>query len=61
MKLLPTINYCSRFLTLAVLWIILFIVTTIVVNGQEIPPRPLAVTVNLSQNLNYGLEDGIKK
>jgi len=54
MKLLPTINYCSRFLTLAVLWIILFIVTTIVVNGQEIPPRPLAVTVNLSQNLNFG-------
>lgn len=24
------------------------------VHGQELPPRPLTVTVNLSQNLNFG-------
>jgi hypothetical protein len=54
MKLSPTIKYCSRSLTSIVLWIILFISTTIVANGQELPPRPLTVTVNLSQNLSFG-------
>ncbi len=53
MKLSPTIIYSSRFITSGALWIILFITTT-VVNGQELPPRPLTVTVSLSQNLSFG-------
>lgn len=54
MKLLPTIEYCSRFITSVVLWIALFIATIITVNGQELPPRPLTATVSLSQNLSFG-------
>ena len=54
MKLLKIIRYCRSFLGSAVLWIFLFILTTIMANGQEQPPRPITVTVNLSQNLNFG-------
>jgi len=28
--------------------------TSLSVNGQELPPRPITVTVNLSQNLSFG-------
>ncbi len=54
MKLLPIIKYSSRLLTPVVIWSLLFSLTTIVVNGQELPPRPLTVTVSLSQNLSFG-------
>ena len=30
------------------------IATSLRVNGQEYPPRPITVTVNLSQNLSFG-------
>ena len=30
------------------------ILTTTIVHGQEQPPRPLTVTVSLTQNLNFG-------
>ena len=30
------------------------IATSLRVNGQEFPPRPITVTVNLSQNLSFG-------
>ena len=30
------------------------ITTSLVANGQEPPPRPIIVTVNLSQNLSFG-------
>jgi len=32
----------------------LMIVTSLALNGQEPPPRPISVTVNLSQNLSFG-------
>jgi len=54
MILTPTIKYSARFLLLVVLWTTLFIATTQLVNGQELPPRPLSVTVSLSQNLSFG-------
>ena len=54
MKLLQTIKHSSKFLTSAIVWSLLFILTITVVNGQELPPRPLTVTVSLSQNLSFG-------
>ena len=54
MKLIKTIRFCRSFLKSVVSWSFLFILTTIIVHGQEKPPRPLTVTVNLSQNLNFG-------
>lgn len=30
------------------------VVTSLSASGQELPPRPIAVTVNLSQNLSFG-------
>ncbi len=50
----PTIKYSSRFLVSVILLTTLFITTTTTVSGQELPPRPLTVTVSLSQNLSFG-------
>ncbi len=33
---------------------LVFLLSAAIVHGQEKPPRPLSVTVNLSQNLNFG-------
>jgi len=54
MKLIYTVS-CSRiFFMSVILSIFLSIFTTSLVHGQEMPPRPIDVTVNLSQNLNFG-------
>lgn len=54
MKLLKTIELCRSLFTSSVLWSFLFILTTVMIYGQEQPPRPLTVSVSLSQNLNFG-------
>lgn len=54
MKLVNTKRFCKSFLTHALSWSIIFILTSIMVHGQEQPPRPITVTVSLSQNLNFG-------
>lgn len=54
MKLITTIGLSRFFLTSVILWSFLLIMTTSMVHGQEQPPRPLTVTVSLSQNLNFG-------
>jgi len=54
MKAIHTINCRRSLLASVVLWTFLFIFTTSIVRGQEMPPRPIDVTVNLSQNLNFG-------
>jgi len=41
------------FKSIITLGVLLFMTSTIV-HGQEKPPRPLSVSVNLSQNLNFG-------
>jgi len=48
------IKYSSRFLVSVILLTTLIIMTTTEVKGQELPPRPLMVTVSLSQNLSFG-------
>ncbi|MCD4729579.1 MAG: DUF4402 domain-containing protein [Bacteroidales bacterium] len=54
MKPANTIRFGRSFLTSVASWSFLFIMTTNLVQGQEMPPRPISVTVNLSQNLNFG-------
>lgn len=54
MKLLKTIGLWRSCLTSPIIWSFVFMLTTIMVHGQEQPPRPITVTVNLSQNLNFG-------
>ncbi len=54
MKPLHTISYGRSVLSSVVLWTFLCIINTGIVHGQEMPPRPIDVTVNLSQNLNFG-------
>lgn len=41
-------------LKLMVLWCFLMTLSVTIVQGQEEPPRPLTVTVSLSQNLSFG-------
>jgi hypothetical protein len=48
------IRFFKRCYFLGVLGGILMISNSLKVNGQEFPPRPLAVTVSLSQNLSFG-------
>lgn len=54
MKLIKTIRFYRDFFKPLVSLSILIILSTNFVQGQELPPRPLTVTVNLSQNLNFG-------
>lgn len=54
MKFIHIVSFSRNFLTSAVSLSLLFIITITTVQGQELPPRPIAVTVNLSQNLNFG-------
>lgn len=54
MKLIKTLRFCRRTSRPVGLLSILFILSTTILHGQELPPRPLTVTVNLSQNLNFG-------
>ena len=46
------IRYCRR--CIIVMGSLIMIATSLRVNGQELPPRPITVTVNLSQNLSFG-------
>ncbi len=54
MKLIDTISCSRKFLKSVVSLSFLYIITITVVQGQELPPRPINVSVNLSQNLNFG-------
>lgn len=54
MKPTPTIKYRSKVLVLVKIFSLIFLMSTMVVNGQELPPRPLTATVSLSQNLSFG-------
>ncbi len=54
MKLIKTIRFCRCSWKFFVSWSFFFILTTTMVYGQEQPPRPITVTVSLSQNLNFG-------
>lgn len=47
-------KFYKRFINLLVSGIIFMIAATFTANGQEPPPRPMTVTVNLSQNLSFG-------
>lgn len=52
MKQSQAIRYCKR--CFIVMGSLFMISTSLSVNGQELPPRPITVTVNLSQNLSFG-------
>lgn len=54
MKPIHTLSCSRSFLATVVSWSLLFIITITLVHGQEQPPRPISVTVSLSQNLNFG-------
>lgn len=54
MKGIKFIKFNKDSLNPLVLLSVLILLSTIIVHGQELPPRPLSVTVNLSQNLNFG-------
>src|SRR5450759_3335754 len=54
MKQSLAIRLCRRCFILFVSGSMLMIATSLRVNGQEPPPRPITVTVNLSQNLSFG-------
>lgn len=54
MILIKIIRFCRSFLSSVVLWSFLCIMATSIIHGQELPPRPITVTVSLSQNLNFG-------
>jgi hypothetical protein len=48
------IRFSTNFLRSVVIWSFLSILATFRIHAQELPPRPLTVTVSLSQNLNFG-------
>ncbi len=54
MKPLKAICPYRRCFILTVTVSFLMIMTSLTVSGQEPPPRPISVTVNLSQNLSFG-------
>jgi hypothetical protein len=54
MKLLKDMRLCRRFFILLFIASLLLIAPFHIVNGQEKPPRPITVTVNLVQDLNFG-------
>jgi hypothetical protein len=54
MKILHIIKLYRRCFIHLFLWIILIVADILRVHGQEQPPRPMTVTVNLSQNLSFG-------
>jgi hypothetical protein len=54
MKLPPTIKYSTRFIISIFVLSLIFILSVMEANAQELPPRPLTVTVSLSQNLSFG-------
>lgn len=54
MNILKNLRTGGKIMNSFVMWSILFLLTTIMVQAQEKPPRPLTVTVSLSQNLSFG-------
>ena len=54
MKLMKNKIPVKGIFRLIVLWCFLMFLTIPIVQGQEKPPRPLTVTVDLSQNLSFG-------
>src|SRR5450759_641120 len=52
MKQSQAIRYCKR--CFIVMGSLFMISTSLRVNGQELPPRPITVTVSLVQNLSFG-------
>ncbi|MEZ5082326.1 MAG: DUF4402 domain-containing protein [Bacteroidales bacterium] len=54
MKVIKFIKFYKESLNPLVLLSVFLLLSTVMVHGQELPPRPLSVTVNLSQNLNFG-------
>jgi len=54
MKHSQAISYWRRFIIVVVSGCFFMIAASLRVNGQEMPPRPISVTVNLSQNLSFG-------
>jgi len=54
MKQLQVTGHWRRSFMLVVSGSILIITTSLRVNGQELPPRPIKVTVSLVQNLSFG-------
>jgi hypothetical protein len=54
MKKQRAIYYCSRYTILNISLGLLMIISSVKAYGQELPPRPIAVTVSVLQNLNFG-------
>ena len=54
MKKSKAIKLCRRCVILFVSGGILLFATSLRVNGQELPPRPIIVTVSVVQNLSFG-------
>lgn len=54
MKLPKKIRFYRRGIVIGVSICILLIVSSLEMHGQELPPRPLTVTVSLTQTLSFG-------
>lgn len=54
MKSVNSIIFTRSYFITALIGGLLFFISTFNAHGQEKPPRPLIVTVSLSQNLNFG-------
>ena len=54
MKQSEVIRFCRRCFMIFFSVVVLSIAYTLNVNGQELPPRPMTVTVHLAQNLSFG-------
>jgi len=54
MSLIKYKRFGNPFFKSAVIWSLMLLLTANLVCAQEKPPRPITVTVNLSQNLSFG-------